>query len=106
MTRIEQLEKEIALVKELIALRAKLDVPTTIKNVVTTNVYPKATGGLIPNSFPGYPTNFGITEIPNFSVGYRLTLDKEKAGWPSSQDMWAGVDKPNYKEGSGPCKCN
>lgn len=108
--RIKDLEKEIELTKELIALRAKLEAPVVINNapqgqgIGIDYLKNYNVGGFVntttPVTYGGYPTPYYSPLLQKMNIG-----NTEKAGWPDSEEAWKGIEKPSYKENTTSCKC-
>jgi len=108
---IKEIEKEIALIKELLELRGKLGKNSEVGTTVNTTI----TGGLVPKTKPAV---FGGTDLVDFGyydkaalAGIRKVMEnaaKKDKGWPSSEEAWANVEKPFYDENTGvqfACTC-
>jgi len=108
---IKEIEKEIALIKELLELRGKLGGNTEVVTTVNATI----TGGLIPKTKPAV---FGGTGWVDFDYYDKAALAvtrkimenaaKEDKGWPSSEEAWKDVEKPFYNENTGvrfACTC-
>jgi hypothetical protein len=102
---IKEIEKEIALIKELLELRGKLVSKGDVVTAVNFGGYPgakkvTATGGPVIDTY-----NFEATKIEvGWSKDYLATLAEENKGWPSSEEAWTNIEKPFYNE-STKCSC-